>query len=81
MNYGSSHMGKSNPVMAPIAIISLFTLSAAVMAYIFLYQPFQLYFDNHKKAAIDLFLKTLMIFGVTTFLLVTILFSGVFSSR
>ena len=34
---------------APLAFLSLFTLSAAVMAYLFLYQPLQLFIMGKKK--------------------------------
>ncbi|MCX6732704.1 MAG: hypothetical protein NTV98_04145 [Candidatus Roizmanbacteria bacterium] len=56
----------SNSVLAPVALISLFTFSAATMGYLFLYQPFVLYFDGKKKQALDLFLQTLFIFGGIT---------------
>ncbi len=44
-------------ILAPIFLLSLFTLSAAVMAFLFFYQPFKLYFDNHKKEALIYFMK------------------------
>jgi hypothetical protein len=67
-----------NSVMAPIALISLFTFSAAMMSYLFLYQPFVLYFEGKKKIALDLFLKTLLIFGGITLIIFVLLFLGVF---
>jgi hypothetical protein len=65
-------------IFAPIAALSLFTLSAGFMAYVFCYQPFVLYFDGKKKQAIDLFLRTLGIFGGVTILLLIIIASGIF---
>lgn len=62
------------PILAPIALISLFTLSAAVMGYLFLFQPFILYFDGQKKLALRFFLHTTLIFGLTTFVLFLTLF-------
>jgi hypothetical protein len=76
MFYGMQHSGKQNTVLIPIAVISLFTLSAAVMGYIFGFQPLQLYLDGKKKEAIDLFIKTVAIFGGITLLVFLILFSG-----
>ena len=35
--------------VAPILVISLFTLSAAVMGYVFCYQPLRLYLDGKKE--------------------------------
>jgi hypothetical protein len=54
----------------PIIILSLFTLSTAVMAYIFGYQPLRLFLEKKEKEAVSLFLKTVGIFGVTTIILV-----------
>jgi hypothetical protein len=74
--YGSRFVGPSeDTVLAPITMLSLFVFSAAVMAYIFFYQPVQMYFDGEKKQALSLFLKTLLSFGVVTIvLLVSLLF-------
>lgn len=77
MFYGTKHMGHSESVLAPIAIISLFTFSAATMGYIFISQPLQLYLDGKKKEAVNLFLKTLMSFGIITAIALSLFFSGV----
>ncbi len=53
--------------LTPIMMLSLFTLSVAVMGYIFFYQPILLFLDGKKDKAINLFLKTLGIFGILTF--------------
>lgn len=53
-------------IFAPIAILSLFVLSAAVMGYIFLSQPIQMYLDGSKKPALKLFGQTLVSFAVIT---------------
>jgi hypothetical protein len=58
----------------PIILLSLLTLSVAVMAYVFGYQPLILLLDNKRKEAISLFLKTVAIFGVITFILILIYF-------
>jgi hypothetical protein len=76
--YGTIVKLGNNSIIAPIAMISLFTFSAATMGYLFLYQPFVLYFNNKKKTALDLFLKTLLIFGSATIILFALLFFGVF---
>jgi len=77
--YGTKNMRPANSFFAPVAMISLFTLSAAMMGYFFLYQPAQLYFDGKKKIAVNLFIQTLISFGVITALLVSLLFSGILS--
>lgn len=77
--YANHSLGSKpdNSFLAPIAFLSLFTLSAAVMGYLFLYQPAQLYFDGKKKEAVNLFLKTVASFGVITFIILALLFSGI----
>ena len=76
MNYGGKTIDDGS-LMAPVAFISLFTLSAAVMGYLFCYQPIQLYFENKKKSAVRLFLQTVTIFGGITALILMLLFLGV----
>ena len=58
----------------PFVIISLFTLSAAVMAYLFLSQPVALYFSGDARGAAGLFLKTVGIFAVITLAMTAVLF-------
>jgi hypothetical protein len=70
----SSHPDK---FLAPVVFLSLFTLSAAVMGYIFCYQPVQLYIDGKKKQAVNLFLHTTLIFGCFTALALALLFTGI----
>ena len=79
--YGTSFRIGESSLLAPIALISLFTLSAATMAYLFLYYPFKLYFSHQPKTAIHLFLQTLIIFGVITALIFTWLCWGVFTQK
>ena len=74
MFFGTKFAGPANSFIAPVAIISLFTLSAAVMGYLFCYQPAQLYFGNQKKQAVGLFLQTMGIFGGITALFLLLLF-------
>jgi Na+/serine symporter len=53
-------------IVAPILILSMFTLSAAVMGFLFLSNPLQLYLDGKKKNAVTLFLQTVGVFAVST---------------
>lgn len=46
--------------------LSLLVFSAAVMAFLFFYQPIVLLSENKKKEALSYFLKTLGAFGVIT---------------
>ena len=68
---------KPDTIVAPILFLSLLTLSAAVMAYLFFYQPLQLFIDGKKKAATDLFIKTVGVFAAFTIFILIILFSGI----
>lgn len=55
-----------DPEAAQVAFLSLLTLSVAVMAYFFFYQPLQLFVDGKKKEALRYFSQTVGIFGVLT---------------
>jgi len=70
-----------NAIIAPIAMVSLFTLSAAVMGYIFLYQPIQLFLENKKQQAVRVFIRTVGAFGFMTFCIFVALFAGVFKAQ
>lgn len=49
-----------------MGVMSLFVFSAAVMAFLFCYQPIVLLIEKRKTEAVSYFLKTLGIFGVIT---------------
>jgi hypothetical protein len=76
MFYAPRAIPKEDTVFAPIAMLSLFTLSAAVMGFLFFYQPFVLYFENKKKQALNLFFLTVASFAGLTVLVLILLFSG-----
>lgn len=67
---------KPDTFFAPIAILSVFTLSAAVMAFLFFYQPLLLFIEGKKKEAVNLFVKTVGAFGLITAMALILLFSG-----
>ncbi len=79
MNFVSKGEDPSGAIVAPIMMISLFTLSAAVMAYIFLYQPIMLYLDNKKEKAVKLFVQTVGIFASLTLIPFILYIAGIFS--
>lgn len=79
MFYGSKLLGPKDTILAPIAMISLFTLSAAMMGYLFVYQPLQLLLDGHKKQGVNLFLQTVAVFAGITVVIFLLLFLGVFA--
>lgn len=67
---------KPDTFFTPIVFLSLLTLSVVVMAFLFFYQPLMLFIEGKKKDAINLFVKTLGIFGVITTVALILLFSG-----
>lgn len=68
---------KPDTFFAPITMLFVLTLSVVVMAYLFFYQPLLLFIDGKKKAAVDLFVKTVGVFAAITALVLVLLFSGV----
>jgi len=68
---------KPDTFMAPIAFLSVFTLSVAVMVFLFFYQPLQLFIDGKKKEAVNLCLKTVITFGIITLGVLLLLFSKI----
>ena len=67
---------KPDTFFAPIVFLSLLTLSVAVMAFLFFYQPIMLFIEGKKKDAVNLFVKTVAIFAVITAISLILLFSG-----
>ena len=65
---------KPDTFFAPITFLSVLTLSVAVMAYLFFYQPLQLFITGKKKEAVDLFVKTVSVFGVITGVILVLLY-------
>ena len=69
---------KPDTFFAPVVFLSLLTLSVAVMAFLFFYQPLMFFIEGKKKAAVNLFVKTVGAFAVFTGLILVLLFSGIF---
>lgn len=63
---------------APITVLFVLTLSVAVMAFLFFYQPLLLFIDGKKKEAVNLFAKTVGIFAIITGVVLLLLYSGLF---
>lgn len=61
-------------LLVPMVMLSLLTLSVAVMGYLFVYQPLCLYLDGQKKAAVQLFIETTSIFAGITAIGVLVLY-------
>jgi NADH:ubiquinone oxidoreductase subunit 6 (subunit J) len=55
-----------------VGIMSLFVFSAAVMAFLFFYQPVSLLVENKRTEAVSYFLQTLALFGAVTVTVLTL---------
>ena len=78
LQYGTKYiLVDDSNLIVPVTMLSLFSLSAAIMAYIFGYYPLVLFIDKKRNEAVDLFLKTALIFGSITAGILIILFSGI----
>lgn len=77
MYFGSALSGEEDSILFPIAALSVFVLSAAVMAIVFFYQPVVLFFDGKRTEAVQLVVKTVATFAVwvAVVLLLVALFS------
>ena len=73
--YGGEYASETpETILIPIAMLSLFVLSAAVMGYLFVAGPVQMYLEGQKKEGINLFIQTVMIFAGITLAMLAILF-------
>ena len=69
-----THEGDGDGVLIPMAMLSLFVLSAGVMGYLFVYEPLHLYFEGQKEEAVGHFLKSLGFFACFAFIFVALVF-------
>lgn len=74
MYYGQPLVDPVDNVLMPITILSLLSLSAAVMAYAFFYQPVLMYLEGQKVEAVKLGVRTIGAFGAITAIFLAILF-------
>lgn len=63
---------EADSVLAPIMMLSLLVLSAAVMGFLFLAAPFQLYLAGERARAFQFFGKTIGWFAGLTFVVVAL---------
>ena len=63
---GSIRHDTPDTIYDVMGVFSLFTFSAAVMAFLFFYQPILKLIEGKKGEAVSYFLKTIGIFGLIT---------------
>lgn len=59
-------------ILLPMGFLATFVLSAALMGYLFLYQPILMLLDGRREQGVKLFLKTVGAFAVATVLVIII---------
>jgi hypothetical protein len=67
---GQYIFGAHDNSLTPVIVLSLLVLSAALMGYLFIGQPAQLYMDGHKKQAVTHFWQTVSTFAGITVLII-----------
>jgi len=73
----SSHIQEKNgfpDLIIPMVMLSLFVFSAAVMSYLFVYEPLRLHLENKQQEAVAFFLKTLLSFAFYVLIFISIMF-------
>jgi hypothetical protein len=70
----SLFMPKEDNIFMPIVMLSLFVLSTAVMGFLFLSEPIQLYMENQKKEAAVFFSKIVGFFACFVILFLILVF-------
>jgi hypothetical protein len=54
---------QNGTIVIPMTMLSLFVLSAAIMGYLFLAEPLQLFMNDRKQEAVAFFAKVVGIFA------------------
>src|SRR3989344_2802874 len=75
INFGGSILkDQEETIIIPMAMLSLFVLSAAVMGFLFLSEPLYLLMENRKQEAIVFFAKVVGIFACFVAIFAILLF-------
>ena len=61
-------------LLAPVTMLSLFVLSAAIMGILFVYEPARLFLENQKQQALSFLIKTVGTFACFVVILAVLLF-------
>ena len=61
-------------LLAPVTMLSLFVLSAAIMGILFVYEPLRLFLENQKQQALSFLIKTVGTFACFVVILAVLLF-------
>ena len=61
-------------ILAPVTMLSLFVLSAAIMGILFVYEPARLFLENQKQQALSFLIRTVGTFACFVVILAALLF-------
>jgi hypothetical protein len=73
IRYIGEYVKPEETIIGPIAFLSLFVLSAAVMGFLFVFKPLQLFLEGQKKEAVNMFLSTVAAFSILTGAVIAVL--------
>ena len=60
-------------LLAPLTMLSLFVLSAAIMGILFVYEPLRLFLENQKRESLSFLIKTVGTFACFVVILAALL--------
>lgn len=82
MNFASTYLREvPDNAFMPMGMLSLLTLSVALMAYLFFYQPVTMLLDGQREQAVRFFLQTVAYFaGATALVIATALIVGMLAT-
>lgn len=66
INFGAAYAETEPGILGPIAFLSLFVVSAAVMGFLFLWRPAQLMTEGKTAESLRSFLSTVAFFALIT---------------
>ncbi len=73
----TAHFQLKDNIFMPMAVLSLFVVSAAVMGFLFVFRPAELYLEGKKQEGLLFFGKTVVTFAICGLVYAaTILFVG-----
>ncbi|MFA6076714.1 MAG: hypothetical protein WC735_01420 [Candidatus Paceibacterota bacterium] len=71
---GNIMQNQEETIFIPMAMLSLFVLSAAIMGFLFLSEPLQLLIENRRQEAVVFFAKIVGIFACFVAIFTILLF-------
>lgn len=70
----TAYLAPRDTILIPIVMLSLFVLSAAIMGFLFVYEPARLFLDGKKQEGLVFFARTVGTFACCAVLFLLLLF-------